>query len=221
MFLHWPLPPEVVATTLPPGIELDVYGGMAWLAVVPFQLSFAPRGLHVSPYRRRFDELNLRTYVRRNGLPGVYFYSLDAGDPFSVLMARTFYRLPYLNADMASHWDDASERVHFHSRRTHRGQPEAVFQATYQPTGAPFRPEPGSLEEFLLNRFTLFTPGPGACWLKAEIHHPPWPLQPAGCEVNLNTLPASAGFSLTDPLQPPVAHYVRSMDMVAWPPQLA
>ena len=36
LFLHWALPPEVVAPLLPPGLTLDTFEGRAWVGLVPF-----------------------------------------------------------------------------------------------------------------------------------------------------------------------------------------
>ena len=43
------------------------------------------RGL---PWVSAFPELNVRTYVHRDGVPGVWFLSLEASNPFAVAGAR-------------------------------------------------------------------------------------------------------------------------------------
>ena len=64
-----------------------------------------------------FLELNLRTYVRdRSGNPGVWFYSLDANQSLAVAIARRFFHLPYIFAEMsAEHSCDGT--IHYRSRR--------------------------------------------------------------------------------------------------------
>ena len=36
LFLHWPVPAELLQPHLPPRLTIDTHDGMAWLAVVPF-----------------------------------------------------------------------------------------------------------------------------------------------------------------------------------------
>lgn len=52
------------------------------------------------PWVSYFSELNVRTYVKTQGKPGVYFFSLDAGNRIIVEVARKYFHLPYLNADI-------------------------------------------------------------------------------------------------------------------------
>jgi uncharacterized protein len=49
--------------------------------------------------------------------------------------------------------------------------------------------------------------------LRAEIHHPPWPLQAAEAEITLNTMTAELGIELTGN---PLLHYAARQDVVFW-----
>ena len=51
-------------------------------------------------------------------------------------------------------------------------------------------------------------------WL--DIHHPAWPLQPADAQFTRNTMAEATGLSLPD--VPPLLHFARRQDMVAWTP---
>ena len=42
----------------------------------------------------------MRTYATLDGVPGVWFLSLDATQPLGVWAARTLFHLPYLHARM-------------------------------------------------------------------------------------------------------------------------
>ena len=101
LFLHWPVPAELVQPHLPPRLQIDIHDGMAWLAVVPFEMSkVRTRFTPPVPGADVFLELNVRTYVHLDGVPGVWFFSLDATNALAVWVARTFFNLPYLRADM-------------------------------------------------------------------------------------------------------------------------
>src|SRR5260370_33667026 len=100
LFLHWKFDPEMVQQTLPRGLTVDTYGGMAWIGIVPFCMRRV-RPAVVTFRSSNFLELNLRTYVRdQNGRPGVWFYSLDANHPLAVWTARFLFGLPYQHAKM-------------------------------------------------------------------------------------------------------------------------
>ncbi len=215
LFAHWPLAPEVVARTLPAGLELDTFEGCAWLGVVPFRMSNVRlAGLPSLGVGERFPELNLRTYAKLDGKPGVWFYSLDAASPLAVAGARAWFNLPYFTARMSCAGRDGW--IDYASRRTHAAAPDAAVLARYRPTSAPRRAARGSLESWLTDRYCLYSRDHGGGLLRGEIDHEPWPLQDAEAHFERNTLATAAGFGL--PPIAPLLHYVERIDVVAWPP---
>lgn len=102
LFAHWPLPPAALRDRIPAPFELDLFDGRAWIGVIPFMMTnVALRGLPAAAGPSSFPELNLRTYVTAGGRPGVFFFSLDAGQAVAVLTARAWLRLPYHRAAMS------------------------------------------------------------------------------------------------------------------------
>jgi uncharacterized protein YqjF (DUF2071 family) len=91
--------------------------------------------------------------------------------------------------------------------------PERRFEARYRPTGDPFVAPAGSLEHFLTERYCLYTIDRGRLH-RADIHHPPWPLQAAEAEIAENTMPPP-GLEL--PPERPLVHFSRRQDVVIWP----
>ena len=90
LFMHWRVPADVLRPLIPPGLEVDTFDGSAWIAVVPFRMSdVAPRFVPAVPGLSAFPELNVRTYVARDGKPGVWFFSLDAGNRLAVSCRTT------------------------------------------------------------------------------------------------------------------------------------
>ena len=136
-FMHWPVPAEALRPHIPAGLEIDTFEGQAWIAVVPFRMSdVVPRGLFAVPGLSAFPELNVRTYVIRDGRPGVWFFSLDAGNRLAVAIARQWFMLPYFYARM-SLAASLSDGIHYISQRIHPNAPKAEFVAQYRPTHAP------------------------------------------------------------------------------------
>ena len=183
-FLHWELDPETVAARLPDGLDVDTYDGRAWLGVVPLEITAGGRS---------FAELNLRTYVRHDDDPGVYFFSLDAADPTAVAAARAAYGLPYYRAEARSRERDGA--VRFDHRRTPPDAAPARFAAEYVPDGERAPAERDSLVAFLVERYRYYLARAGRLWV-GEIEHAPWRPAPATATVTSNTLPAAAGFEV-------------------------
>lgn len=215
LFAHWPIDPAVLRPRIPAKLTVDTFDGKAWLGIVPFRMSGVRlRGTPPLPWLSAFPELNVRTYVTAEGKPGVWFFSLDAANPLAVIAARLSFHLPYFNARMAC--DSEHGWIQYRSDRTHRGASAASFLGRYRPVGTIFQPQPGSLEHFLTERYCLYSAN-GAKLYRGEIHHPPWSLQLAEAHFDRNTMPEASGFSL--PYTPPLLHFARRQDMVAWAPQ--
>jgi len=210
LFAHWRVPAEAVEPRLPPGLDLDTYDGDAWLGVTPFRLTgLRARGLLPLPGASSMLELNVRTYVTAEDKPGIWFFSLDASSGLAVEMARRTYRLPYFRARMSA----ASRGGWIHYECARVDEPGRAFSGRYRPLDEPpRRVEKSSLEEFLVERYCLYTTDDAGKLCRAEIHHEPWPLQDAEAEIELNTMPPIA---LPD--DPPLLHFARRLDVVIWP----
>jgi uncharacterized protein len=207
LFAHWRVPVEEVRRHVPDGLEVDEHDGSAWLGITPFRLTgLRGRGMLPIPYVSSFLELNVRTYVRAEEKPGIWFFSLDASSRVAVEAARRTYKLPYFHARMS-----ASKRGEWMDYECARiDEAGRVFSGSYRPAGAVFNAEPGSLEWFLAERYCLYTTDRGSL-ARADIHHELWPLQPAEAEIGLSSI---------SPLElpgDPLLHYSRRQDVVIWP----
>ena len=217
LFAHWALQPEQLRHLVPPQLELDLFQGKAYLTVTPFHMSgIRARFLPPLPGFSRFPELNVRTYVRYGDIPGVYFFSLDAGSLPAVWAARASYDLPYLQAEMTVKLEPGSTVIEYSSRRLQGPRP-AEFRGRYWPISGPRQREKGSLEYFLTERYCLYVVRSGKVF-RAYIHHVPWPLQDAEAEINLNTMAHAAGIEL--PAVKPLLHFSKLIGVLIWLPEL-
>jgi uncharacterized protein len=198
LFAHWPVDPKVLALMLPNGLEVDTRDGTAWIGVVPFLMSHvAPRCCPSIPRLSRFLELNVRTYVTYDGKPGVWFFSLDAANRIAVRVARATFNLPYMDASMSMAKDD-SQTIVYQSRRTHRGEKPANFEASYRATGDTFLARSGTLEHWLTARYCLYSADRQGRVYRGEIDHDPWTLSPASWDVRQNTMCDPLGIDLNE-----------------------
>jgi uncharacterized protein YqjF (DUF2071 family) len=215
LFAHWPVDKVALASKIPASLELDLYDGEAWVAIVPFHMTnVAPRGVPSMPGVSAFPELNVRTYVRVGDRPGVYFFSLDAGSALAVAMARTMFHLPYYLASIEREEQDGG--IRYRSRRTVEQGSEAELLVSYRPAGPVFHPAEGSLEYFLTERYCLYTTDKTAHPLRVDVHHPRWRLQTAEATFERNTMADAVGIRLA--ARAPLLHFARRQDVVAWLP---
>jgi hypothetical protein len=215
LFAHWPISVEAMRAAVPSRLELDTFEGRAWLGIVPFRMSgVRPRRLPPVPRLSAFPELNVRTYVTWEGKAEVHFFSLDARNPLAVAIARAWFHLPYFRARMKCESD--GNEIRYASVRTHSGAPSADLAVSYRPIGEPFLASPGTLEHWLTERYCLYASVPDGRTWRADIHHPPWPLQAAEARFERNTMGRAHGFELPD--RPPLLHFARRQDVVVWNP---
>jgi uncharacterized protein len=209
LFVHYRVSAEEIARHVPQGLEIEQHDGSAWLGVTPFVITgFRLRGTPPLPGVSTFPELNARTYVTAEDKPGIWFFSLDTSSRLAVEAARRWYKLPYFHARMSV---TRGERIAYSSERV--GEEERRFKGRYGPAGESFNAAAGSLEHFLTERYCLYALDQGRLH-RADIHHPPWPLQPADAEIPENTM-APPGLEL--PPERPLCHFSRRQDVVIWP----
>jgi uncharacterized protein len=214
LFMHWPLPAEVLRPAVPAELPIDTFDGAAWIAVTPFDvLGVRLRWTPPLPRLSHFPELNVRTYTTVDGRPGIWFLSLDAGSAPAVAAARRLYRLPYFRAQMAI--GRRGPRITYRSSSSSTHRPRAALDVEYAPTGPRFTARPGTLEHFLIERYCLYALDDAHRVHRADIHHPPWPLQPAEAAIHDNTM--TAPFAIELPPERPLLHYAHRQDVVIWP----
>ncbi len=215
LFAHWRVPAAELRSHIPPELVLEEFDGSAWLGIAPFEVcGLSPRFVPPLPLVSHFPELNVRTYVRRDDKPGVFFFSLDAGSRLAVEAARALFRLPYFKATMQVRRE--GEWIRFRSRLVQRGG--ASFSARYRPMGPVFEAEPGSLDHFLVERYCLYTGRLGPRIFRVDIHHPPWQLQRAEAVLDENSMAEANGIHL--PADAPLLHFSRRQPTLVWAPEL-
>jgi uncharacterized protein YqjF (DUF2071 family) len=206
-FISWPFPTDDVERLLPSGLEVDTFGGAAWVSVVPFRLTVRPPWLPAVPWASRFSEVNVRTYVRGpDGRRGIWFLSLDASRLGAVVAARRSYRLPYMWARTSL--ERTGDLVRYAgSRRWPEGG--ATWDLAVDVGGGMTKVD--DLHRFLTARWRLYSPAPlelparSISLVATTVDHPPWPLHHARLPEARETILREAG--LPGPASSPVVAF--------------
>jgi len=236
LFMHWPINPDILRHLIPAKLSIDTFAGQAWIGVVPFTMwgiraSFLPP----IPGTSAFHELNVRTYVHYDGVPGVWFFSLDAANRLAVWGARTFYSLPYFNARMSlkqneNMIDYSSVRSDGRTYSKFFSTDATGFPANFDSSQFPQPPQarletswkigerlppsqPGEIEFFLTERYCLYSYRHGKVY-RSRIFHDPWPLCAASIDSCKSTMIESLG--IAQPEGEPLLHYAESIAVDIW-----
>ena len=214
LFMHWPVPAGLLRPLVPEPLSIDTHGGLAWVGITPFTMwgvrpAFAPP----IPFLSKSHELNVRTYVHLDGVPGVWFFSLDAENTLAVLGARVAFHLPYFRARMSLERRDRT--LYFSSSRTTRRSAPAEFEAVWTVGDGLGEASPGSLDFFLIERYCLYSARGGGIF-RARISHRPWPLHSAHLLSYRSTMLESQG--LPPPEGEPLLHQQgEPLKVSVWP----
>lgn len=216
LFLHWELPPEDVQRLLPEGLEVDLFEGRAFVGLVPFRMenvrpNFVPDLKRFGHFYSRFPELNVRTYVVRDEVPGVWFFSLDAASSLAVLTARSWFSLPYFKARMRLRkWERGFD---FWSKRLWPAPFDARCRVRFEPRGEAKVAEAGSLEEFLVERYVLYSKR-GKQLFRGRVFHEPYLVQGAEVSGLRENCLRAAGFER--PAKAPHILFSSGVDVEVW-----
>jgi uncharacterized protein len=199
---------------IPERLSIDTFEGTAWIGITPFTMwGIRPVLFPAVPILSTSHELNVRTYVYLDGVPGVWFLSLEASNPLAVVGARLAFHLPYFQARMRL--EAKGQTLHFSSHRIHIGASPANFEAVWKAGEALPQAPLGSLEFFLIERYCLYA-AHRDCLYRARIFHAPWPLRRATLLSYASTMMASHGLPALS--GEPLLHYQAApLHVKVWP----
>jgi uncharacterized protein len=212
LFAHYPIRLEILQKLVPNALPVDSFNGTGWIGVVPFHMTdIRLRGFPPLPGTDKFPELNVRTYVTLDSKSGVYFFSLDAANRLAVWVAKTFYHLPYMYADIKMKHN--APIIVFESNR--RSRDDVKLTCSYRPISEPFHAAKGSFEEWMAERYCFYTLNNRGVPLRCDILHHPWLLQDAEAEFNQNTILSKQGLSVES--GQPILHFSKKLEVRTWP----
>jgi uncharacterized protein YqjF (DUF2071 family) len=155
--LNWEYPADVLQERLPEGLTIDTFNGKAYIGItLLFMENVRPKYLPAFPGVSNFQEMNFRTYVfDKNGFPGIWFFSLDAGNRIAVEAAKVLINLPY-NYSYIKTQVTSDNEITFSSLREDL-DPWLLSLFRYKIKEDYRTAEPDTLDFFLIERYSLFT----------------------------------------------------------------
>jgi uncharacterized protein YqjF (DUF2071 family) len=228
-FFHWPYDADQIRPFLPPGFEVDMWRGKAWVSLTAFRMvDFRLGSLPPAAGLSTFPETNLRTYVRGpDGRDGLWFLTLEADSLPLVVAASNLYGVPYRWADMSVDVTtaDGGETIRYRSRRranrprggggrTDRDQHGPGHDILVRP--GPPCPAPSEHDHWLTGRWRGYSRVAGRP-VTVAVDHEPWPLHQATVLAFEETLTADVG--LAPPESEPLVHYSPGVRVRLGPPR--
>ena len=201
VYLHWPAAPEALRPLLPPGLQLDLHRGRAWVSVVP-HIAAAHHHTGSAQHDGDYAAIHVRTYVHAGGVPGIWYLSIDASSRLAVATGRLVTGLPFLFSQIRD-TSDGSDIEYESVRQSGHHASHRVEASIGQPTGLYMA---GTLEHFLLERYAIYGKHLGQLW-RVRLHHPPLiarELKRVEVEDELISAAGLPGYAYP----PPVSHYV-------------
>lgn len=126
-------------------------------------------------------------------------------------MAKTFYHLPYFYADIVVKHNGAT--IEYESRR--RSDDNSKLLCSYRPISEPYHAAKGTFDEWMSERYCLYTLNNKGVPLRCDILHLPWLLQHAEAEISHNTMLSKQGIKVEN--DQPILHFSKKIEVRMWP----
>ena len=172
--------PAALASYLPAGVELDLFEGRCYVSLVGFVFDKVRlKGVPI-PFHTKFEEVNLRFYVRRQDADGgwrrgVVFVRELVPLPAITIVANTFYEEPYATVPMRHAILQNNTTVSVAYEWKYRGEWHSL---SVDAAPLPVAIEPASVEEFITEHYWGFTKRSDGGTSQYEVKHPGWVVYP-------------------------------------------
>ncbi|MCH8475683.1 MAG: DUF2071 domain-containing protein [Opitutales bacterium] len=191
VMLHLEVDPESLQKAVP--YTVDQFAGRSFVTLVAFTIhrmrpvmggrlgEFLFRPIATHPF------LNVRTYVRHQGRPGIHFMAEWLPNRLSVFLGPRVFALPYQWGELS--YRHAADTGNFTGTvRDRSSQTRLEYEATRsstQPTAPPSADH--ALDTFLCERYTAFNAQKGRKCL-FHVWHPPWKMELLKARLNETSL---------------------------------
>lgn len=202
LFFHYKIDSSILRELVPEELEIDEINDSAWVSLVAFTMEkIRPRFLPAFSPISDFEEINLRTYVTKDGKAGVYFLSIEAGKLISAIVAKSLSRLPYEKSNL--------QRTENSYQGNHEKRNFSLLADFHVGMKVKHKTE---LDLFLTERYCLYLKENNQLF-RYETHHLPWNIN----QLELEFL--TINYQIEDlklDSHPDSIHYSEGVQVVAW-----
>ena len=203
LFLHWKVPFEELRSCVPENLELDEFEGEFYVSLVAFRMQkIRPKNLPSVNFISDFEEINLRTYVVKDGKAGVYFMNIEAENYLSAWVARKLSGLPYEKSKISRIGNQFNSTNKLKNFKLH-----AEFEIRE------ILSEKSHLDKWLTERYCLYL-DENEQLFRFDIHHREWEIRKVGMK-NLDLIYRFKNDYLIDK-NPDLVHYSKGVQVIAW-----
>jgi uncharacterized protein YqjF (DUF2071 family) len=204
LMLHWEVPAANLHRLLPLGILLDTIDGKAWISLVVFSVkNMKLRNVSVPDLVGSFEEINFRTYVKKDGIAGIYMFSVETDKWLVAALTRLFIGVPYTPCTIKR---NSGKMISSNPQKNYSMDLNMVRKS------GPFNKS--GLDYWLTERHSLYVRSYGK-WYRHDIHHKEWPLE--NCDITVSNLQYHAGYFSTIGKPPQRIHFSETLDVLLWP----
>lgn len=179
LFVNYKVNKELLLPYLPTGLELDDYDNTYYLSFVAMRFDNT-RVLGISfPFHKRFEEVNLRFYVKRKLSDGSYkkgvvFISEIVPKRVITMIARMLYNESYQTLAMSHQWLD-TKKFQDISYSLHKNNQTHTITVTTDNTNIDIKPQ--GHQDFIIERYFGYTKNKQDKTIEYEVRHKPWQTQ--------------------------------------------
>lgn len=195
-FVHWRVPSEQLEPRIPPGLNLDLFDGDAYVSLVALHVTGpAPWPVHLLPFSTSYRQLNVRTYISTDSWRGIFLLETLVDRLLPAFGAR-FLGMPYrLEHDLYLKVYENNVSLH---------APDIDIEGEISDTALQ-----SSLVSFLTERYSVYARAPGGSIYGLHIEHEPWRLR----TVNLKKAPKLSALGFSGGAEPFAAHLAEEMEV--------
>ncbi len=194
LFVNWKVPASELQEQVP--FPLDLHEGEAVLSLVPFFMDRVRfRGLPSIPFGSSLWEINLRTYVKVNGVPGIYFFTLETPHRVANGIARNLFDLPYRYATVKASVSEGDYHLEVKGHDAKKVRYHLQLQAKIETDLLT-----SEFQKWITERYHLFVKIKGAT-VRGDVFHEPWSVRPARIQKLLGGISMISTFPPVEKLE--------------------
>ena len=182
VMLNYAIEPGLLRGYVPVGTELDSFDGRTYVSLVGFGFNGTRLAVVAIPFHGKFEEVNLRFYVRRGNRRGVVFLRELVPKRAVAAVARWVYGENYSCVAMGQAIEVAADgglkAEYWWGAGTGARLGRCAMRT--ETSAAAFLPMDGSLSQFITEHYWGYATQRDGGSLEYEVQHPRWTVRDAG-----------------------------------------